>query len=96
MKTPKYPYVVAKVLVIDDSKMMRLYLSRCLEKAGYEVEEWVPMSAMEAPDFIKSSAPEPSFRIPAWRFAYFTTMESTEEPLVGSRGVSATQVPFFQ
>jgi len=26
---------------------MRLYLRRCLEKAGHEVEEWMPASAME-------------------------------------------------
>ena len=48
---------MAKILVIDDSKMMRVYLRRCLEKAGYEVEEWVPLSAMEVPDYIKGSAP---------------------------------------
>jgi len=49
---------VAKILVIDDSKMMRLYLQRCLEKAGYEVEEWVPTSAMEVADHITASAPD--------------------------------------
>lgn len=47
-----------KVLVIDDSKMMRLYLHRCLEKDGYEVEEWVPLSPMEVPDYVKASAPD--------------------------------------
>ena len=47
-----------KVLVIDDSKMMRFYLHRCLEKAGYEVEEWVPLSPVEVPDFVKTSAPD--------------------------------------
>ena len=49
---------MAKILVIDDSKMMRLYLRRCLEKGGYEVEEWVPMSAMEVPEYVKTSAPD--------------------------------------
>ena len=49
---------MAKILVIDDSKMMRLFLRRSLEKAGYEVEEWVPMSAMEVPDYITNSAPD--------------------------------------
>ena len=49
---------MAKVLVIDDSKMMRTYLRRCLEKADYEVEEWVPLSAMEVPDHIKASSPD--------------------------------------
>ena len=37
--------------------MMRVYLRRCLEKGGYEVEEWVPLSAMEVPDYVKGSAP---------------------------------------
>lgn len=49
---------VAKILVIDDSRMMRLYLRRCLERAGHEVEEWVPLSAMDVPDQVTSSAPD--------------------------------------
>jgi DNA-binding response OmpR family regulator len=49
---------VAKVLVIDDSRMMRLYLQRCLTKAGFEVEEWVPSSAMEVSEHVTSSAPD--------------------------------------
>ncbi|BDU73604.1 hypothetical protein METEAL_27780 [Mesoterricola silvestris] len=38
--------------------MMRLYLRRCLERAGHEVEEWVPLSAMEVPDHVNASAPD--------------------------------------
>ena len=38
--------------------MMRLYLQRCLEKAGYEVEEWVPASAMEVVEHIQACAPD--------------------------------------
>jgi DNA-binding response OmpR family regulator len=49
---------VAKILVIDDSRMMRLYLQRCLTKAGYEVEEWVPASAMEVGGHVAASAPD--------------------------------------
>jgi CheY-like chemotaxis protein len=49
---------VAKVLVIDDSRMMSLYLQRCLLKAGHEVELWVPESAMEVVDHVKASAPD--------------------------------------
>lgn len=49
---------MAKVLVIDDSAMMRLYLRRCLEKAGFEVEEWLPLSAMEIPGRLAASAPD--------------------------------------
>ena len=49
---------MAKVLVIDDSRMMRLYLQRCLTKAGHEVEEWVPLSAMEVTEHIAASQPD--------------------------------------
>ena len=49
---------MAKVLVIDDSGMMRLYLRRCLEKAGYAVEEWTAPVAMDIPGFLEASAPD--------------------------------------
>jgi DNA-binding NarL/FixJ family response regulator len=49
---------VSKILVIDDSRMMRLYLRRALEKAGHAVEEWMPLSAMEIPDKITELAPD--------------------------------------
>jgi two-component system chemotaxis response regulator CheY len=49
---------VAKILVVDDSRVMRLYLRRCLERAGHEVEEWVPLSAMDVPDYVTASAPD--------------------------------------
>jgi len=49
---------VSKILVVDDSKMMSLFLRRCLEKAGYEVEEWLPHSALEIPCYLRSSAPD--------------------------------------
>lgn len=49
---------MAKILVIEDSALMRLYLRRCLEAHGFEVEDWMPMSAMEVPEKIASSAPD--------------------------------------
>lgn len=49
---------MTRVLIIDDSQMMRLYLRRCLEKGGYEVEDWMPLSAMEIPDRLRDSAPD--------------------------------------
>lgn len=45
-------------MVIDDSSMMRLYLRRCLERAGFEVEEWLPLSAMEIPDRLLATSPD--------------------------------------
>jgi CheY-like chemotaxis protein len=49
---------MTKVMVIDDSAMMRLYLRRCLEKAGFEVEDWLPLSAMEIPERLEASLPD--------------------------------------
>jgi CheY-like chemotaxis protein len=49
---------VSKILVIDDSKMMSLFIHRCLEKAGFEVEEWLPLSALEIPGHLRSSRPD--------------------------------------
>jgi DNA-binding NtrC family response regulator len=49
---------MAKILVIDDSAMMRLYLRRCLEKAGFEVEDWLPLSAMEIGERLEAMGPD--------------------------------------
>jgi CheY-like chemotaxis protein len=38
---------VAKVVVMDDSKIMRRLLSQFLEHGGYDAVAWEPMSAME-------------------------------------------------
>lgn len=46
------------MLVIDDIRMMRLYLCRSLERAGFEAEEWMPLSATEIPDRIAASTPD--------------------------------------
>jgi len=49
---------MAKVLVIDDSRVMCLYLRRVLERQQYAVEEWLPPSAMEIGDYILATAPD--------------------------------------
>jgi CheY-like chemotaxis protein len=49
---------MAKILVIDDSSLMRRILRQHLEQGGFEVEDWLPLSAMEIQDRIKSSAPD--------------------------------------
>ena len=48
---------MAKVLVIDDSRVMCLYLRRVLE-GRYTVEEWMPPSAMEIGEYVQTSAPD--------------------------------------
>lgn len=45
---------MAKILLIEDSALMKVYLRRCLETQGHDVEDWTPMSAMEVPDKINS------------------------------------------
>jgi len=49
---------VTKILIIEDSKPMSRFLHRCLEGAGFEVEEWLPASAQELPEHLRSSAPD--------------------------------------
>lgn len=49
---------MTKILVIDDSALMRRILRQHLEQGGFEVEDWLPLSAMEIPDRIVSSAPD--------------------------------------
>lgn len=48
---------MTKILVIDDSSLMRHLVRDYLESAGYEVDDWLPLSAMEIPDRIKESKP---------------------------------------
>ena len=48
---------MAKVLVIDDSRLMSRYLRRVLE-GSHVVEEWLPPSAMEVGPHLLESAPD--------------------------------------
>ena len=41
---------MAKILVIDDSALMRRILRNYLEAAGHDVQDWLPLSAMEIPE----------------------------------------------
>lgn len=49
---------MAKILVIDDSRMMQAFLRRTLEAGGHVVEEWMPVSAMEIPEHVQESRPD--------------------------------------
>jgi DNA-binding NtrC family response regulator len=49
---------MAKVVVIDDSKMMRRFLRQHLEAEGHEVEEWTDLAAMEIPGKIHAAKPD--------------------------------------
>ena len=76
---------MAKILVIDDSQMMRLYLQRCLEKAGYTVEVWLPLSAMEIAARIQESAPDlvlTDYQMPGCSGATVARMVFTADPRI--------------
>lgn len=47
-----------KVMVIDDCRMMRRYLRRSLEQAGFEVDAWLPGGAGEIRERVQASAPD--------------------------------------
>ncbi len=46
---------MAKILVIDDSALMRRILRNYLQAAGHDVEDWLPLSAMEIPERLTSN-----------------------------------------
>jgi CheY-like chemotaxis protein len=49
---------VAKVVVIDDMKVMRLYLCKALEKLGHSAVAWEPPSATEIVERLQAEAPD--------------------------------------
>lgn len=49
---------MARIAVMDDSKMMRTVLRRILERGGHEVMEWEPMSAMEIFEKVGAESPD--------------------------------------
>jgi CheY-like chemotaxis protein len=74
-----------KILVIDDNKMMRLYLKRCLLKAGFEVEDWVPSSAMEVLEHISNSHPDlivSDYQMPGCNGATVARMAQKADPRI--------------
>lgn len=49
---------MAKIVIIDDSRMMRTVLRRILERGGHEVVEWEPMSAGEIMEQVALENPD--------------------------------------
>jgi DNA-binding NarL/FixJ family response regulator len=49
---------VARIVVLDDSKLMRRLLTQYLEAAGHEVIQWEPMSALEVPGQVANLDPD--------------------------------------
>lgn len=48
---------MAKIVVVDDSKLMRNLLKRVLEEAGHEVETWDEVTAAEIPAMVLAAHP---------------------------------------
>ena len=49
---------MAKIVVIDDSKLMRSMLRLILEQAGYDVDVWEEVTAVEIPERISAGNPD--------------------------------------
>ena len=49
---------MAKIVVMDDSRIMRRILSQFVEHGGHEVQAWEPMSAMEISDKVAQEQPD--------------------------------------
>jgi len=49
---------MTKILLLDDSSFLRHYLRGSLEEAGYEVEDFLPGSALEVLEWVKAFQPD--------------------------------------
>jgi two-component system chemotaxis response regulator CheY len=49
---------MARIVVIDDSKLIRNLLRHILEKAGHEVDTWEDVSAQEVSERVGTSDPD--------------------------------------
>ena len=49
---------MARIVVIDDSKLMRNLLRLILEQAGYDVDVWEEVTAAEIPERIDAGNPD--------------------------------------
>ncbi len=49
---------MSRIVVVDDSKLMRNLVRHLLEQAGHEVETWAEVTAVEVGERISASDPE--------------------------------------
>ena len=74
---------MAKVVVIDDSKIMRRILSQFLNNGGHEAVAWEPMSAMEIMDRVTEANPDllvSDFQMPGCNGATVVRMARKADP----------------
>ena len=48
---------MARIAIIDDSRLMQVLLRRILERAGHEVDVWADVTAMGIADLIAAQSP---------------------------------------
>ena len=74
---------VAKVVVMDDSKIMRRLLSQFLEHGGHSAIAWEPMSAMEILERTTEAKPDllvSDFQMPGCNGATVARMARKADP----------------
>ncbi len=49
---------MARIAIVDDSRLMQVLLRRMLERAGHEVEVWEEVTAMGIADLIAAQTPD--------------------------------------
>lgn len=74
---------MARIVVIDDSRLMRKVLRAYLEHGGHEVEEWEPGAAMEIYERTQASDPDlliTDFQMPGANGATVSKMARKAKP----------------
>ncbi len=87
---------MAKVVVIDDSKLMRGMIKHFLEQAGYEVEEWAGVTALELGDRLATSKPNlivTDYQMPGCNVATIAKLAHQVAPDLPILVVTATHDP---
>jgi DNA-binding NarL/FixJ family response regulator len=87
---------MAKVVVIDDSKLMRSMIRHFLEQAGHEVEEWAEVAALEVSDRMAVSRPElivTDYQMPGCNGATIAKLAHQVAPNLPILVVTATHDP---
>jgi CheY-like chemotaxis protein len=87
---------MTKVVVIEDSKLMRGMIHHFLAQAGYEVEEWAEVTALEVADRMAASNPDlivTDYQMPGCNGATIAKLAHQVAPKLPILVVTATHDP---
>jgi CheY-like chemotaxis protein len=87
---------MAKVVVIDDSKLMRTMIKHFLEGVGHEVEEWADVAPLEVSDRMAASRPDlivTDYQMPGCNGATIAKLAHQVAPKLPILVVTATHDP---